>query len=271
MDSIGLIREFLKDRLGVEPDTVVPQAPLADLGVDSLMMLELMFEFEDRFDIKLSNVINTVGRQLKADQCYDTTDRLFCGDVIRGVNPNTPGNWALISVNDQNINVASYRVKGYDLVTSYGFDVNSLFKSAADRGRHGAVDDDGIRLDDEDRSVLHGLPVVEEDSDQDVSEVTIALEAKACMTEHLKSIPRLHAEILATGYLAKRAAPRCISVSYSLVNAADTFCSPGRAAKINQHRQPEDARRVVQMLGLGERAVEIEEQARARGRPARGH
>ena len=89
----------------------------------------------DRFDIKLSNVINTVGRQLKADQCYDTTDRLFCGDVIRGVNPNTPGNWALISVNDQNINVASYRVKGYDLVASYGFDVNSLFKSAADRGR----------------------------------------------------------------------------------------------------------------------------------------
>lgn len=54
MDSIGLIREFLKDRLGVEPDSVVPPAPLADLGVDSLMMLELMFEFEDRFDIKLS-------------------------------------------------------------------------------------------------------------------------------------------------------------------------------------------------------------------------
>ncbi len=55
MDSIGLIREFLKDRLGVEPEKVVPEAPLADLGVDSLMMLELMFEFEDRFGIKLSN------------------------------------------------------------------------------------------------------------------------------------------------------------------------------------------------------------------------
>ncbi len=123
-------------------------------------------------------------------------------------------------------------------------------RSAARRANFAdLVERHGIRLDDEDRSVLHGLPVVEEDSDQDVSEVTIALEAKACMTEHLKSIPRLHAEILATGYLAKRAAPRCISVSYSLVNAADTFCSPGRAAKINQHRQPEDARRVVQMLG----------------------
>ncbi len=55
MDSIGLIREFLKDRLGVEPDKVVPAATLEELGVDSLMMLELMFEFEDRFNIKLSN------------------------------------------------------------------------------------------------------------------------------------------------------------------------------------------------------------------------
>lgn len=64
MDSIGLIREFLKDRLGVEPDRVVPAAALAELGVDSLMMLELMFEFEDRFGVKLSEDIKppaTVG------------------------------------------------------------------------------------------------------------------------------------------------------------------------------------------------------------------
>jgi len=59
MDSIGLIREFLKDRLGVEPETVVSEAQLAELGVDSLMMLELMFEFEDRFGIKLSNDLKT--------------------------------------------------------------------------------------------------------------------------------------------------------------------------------------------------------------------
>ena len=32
----------------------MPDAALADLGVDSLMMLELMFEFEDHFGIKLS-------------------------------------------------------------------------------------------------------------------------------------------------------------------------------------------------------------------------
>ena len=64
MDSIGLIRDFLKDRLGVEPENVVPGMPLADLGVDSLMLLELMFEFEDRFEIKIDNDVaapKTVG------------------------------------------------------------------------------------------------------------------------------------------------------------------------------------------------------------------
>lgn len=54
MDSLGLIRDFLQDRLGVEPVRVLSEAPLNSLGVDSLMMLELIFEFEDRFGITLS-------------------------------------------------------------------------------------------------------------------------------------------------------------------------------------------------------------------------
>jgi len=54
MDSLGLIREFLQNRLGVPPEHVVADAALVSLGVDSLMMLELMFEFEDRFGITLS-------------------------------------------------------------------------------------------------------------------------------------------------------------------------------------------------------------------------
>lgn len=67
MESIGLIRDFLQERLGVAPENVVPAAALADLGVDSLMMLELMFEFEDRFGLKLSSDLKsprTVGEML---------------------------------------------------------------------------------------------------------------------------------------------------------------------------------------------------------------
>jgi acyl carrier protein len=59
MESIDLIRDFLKDRLAVEPENVVPGAALAELGVDSLMMLELMFEFEDRYGVKLSRDLKT--------------------------------------------------------------------------------------------------------------------------------------------------------------------------------------------------------------------
>lgn len=106
----------------------------------------------------------------------------------------------------------------------------------------------GIVLDDEDRRVLAQLPLLEQDHRDDDSEVAIALEAKACMTEHLKSLPRLHAEILATGYLAKRAVPQCISVSYSLVNCATSFVSPSGKDKANLHGQPECARRVVDMI-----------------------
>ena len=47
MDSLSLIREFLQGRLGVEAEKVVSEALLEPLGVDSLMALELMFEFED--------------------------------------------------------------------------------------------------------------------------------------------------------------------------------------------------------------------------------
>jgi acyl carrier protein len=53
MESIELIRNFLSARQGVESAKIVPETLLADLGVDSLMMLELVFEFEDQFGITL--------------------------------------------------------------------------------------------------------------------------------------------------------------------------------------------------------------------------
>lgn len=124
----------------------------------------------------------------------------------------------------------------------------------------------GVVLDEDESSILAALPRIEgEINKQDISEVMIALEAKACMTEHSKSLPRLHAEILATGYLAKRAQPSCITVSYSMVNAASSFRTPSDAGsgKVNAHAQPGDARKVVDMLG---RAVPL-----ARDVPAIGY
>jgi hypothetical protein len=110
------------------------------------------------------------------------------------------------------------------------------------------VDVFGVALSDDDRAALRALPVLLHDHADDIAEVAVALEAKACMTEHVKSLPRLHAEILATGYLAKKAVPRCITASYSLVNSATSFVTPSGKGKPNVHRQPDDARRVAEMI-----------------------
>jgi acyl carrier protein len=64
MSSADLIRTFLTDRLGVEPSQVQPASLLADLGVDSLMLAELLFEAEDRLGIEIPSDVplpSTVG------------------------------------------------------------------------------------------------------------------------------------------------------------------------------------------------------------------
>jgi acyl carrier protein len=64
MQSTELIRQFLHDRLGADPASVVHESLLVDLGVDSLMLAELMFEAEDRLGISIgSDVVppKTVG------------------------------------------------------------------------------------------------------------------------------------------------------------------------------------------------------------------
>lgn len=55
MDSIELIRKFLHERLDVAPEKVQADSVLTELGVDSLMVAELMFEAEDRLDIAIDN------------------------------------------------------------------------------------------------------------------------------------------------------------------------------------------------------------------------
>ncbi|MBI2307309.1 MAG: acyl carrier protein [Rhodocyclales bacterium] len=59
MDTLSVIRDFLKDRLGLEHDRITPEATLEQLGIDSLMLLELLFEFEEKLNVSLSNDIAT--------------------------------------------------------------------------------------------------------------------------------------------------------------------------------------------------------------------
>lgn len=104
----------------------------------------------------------------------------------------------------------------------------------------------GIVLTASEEAEVARLDAVLEEAKSDMSEVAIAVEAKACMTDQVGSLPRLHAEIVATGYLAKRASPHCTVVSYTLVNASSTFVSGARSVK--KSRQPESAHAVLRML-----------------------
>lgn len=106
----------------------------------------------------------------------------------------------------------------------------------------------GVVLTDEEAADLGQLPPILHD-EESAAEVVLAVEAKACMTEHVKALPRLHAEILATGYLAKLAAPHCILASYTLVNSAATFRAPSESVRTNTHGAG-DAARVIEMLAL---------------------
>jgi acyl carrier protein len=81
MQSTELIRQFLHERLGADPALVVKEAQLSELGVDSLMLAELMFEAEDRLGITIeSNVAppKTVGDMV------DLIDRLQATQAPKG-------------------------------------------------------------------------------------------------------------------------------------------------------------------------------------------
>lgn len=58
-DHLDVIRDFLNERLAIAPERVVPEVKLSELGVDSLMLLELFFEFEERLNVNLSKDLPT--------------------------------------------------------------------------------------------------------------------------------------------------------------------------------------------------------------------
>jgi acyl carrier protein len=58
-DELEIVRGFLKDRLNIDPTRVTPEGSLKELGIDSLMLLELFFEFEEKLNVNLSQNLPT--------------------------------------------------------------------------------------------------------------------------------------------------------------------------------------------------------------------
>lgn len=58
MSNIALetMQTLLQERLGIDSDKVTLGASLEDLGIDSLMQIELLFDFEDKYKVKIPDL-----------------------------------------------------------------------------------------------------------------------------------------------------------------------------------------------------------------------
>jgi hypothetical protein len=101
-----------------------------------------------------------------------------------------------------------------------------------------------INLNEAEKKALMGLPSLQA---APVGSVQIALEAKACMTEHLKARPRLYDELNSSHQTIHGASEVAIAAGFSMVNIAEQFRSPGRS-EVTKHRQPDVTERVIEKL-----------------------
>jgi hypothetical protein len=69
-----------------------------------------------------------------------------------------------------------------------------------------------------------------------VGAALVALEAKACMTAHIKALPRLYDELHSSQQTVHGAAHEALAAGFFMVNAAESFVSP--PGQLNKHPQP---------------------------------
>jgi hypothetical protein len=89
-----------------------------------------------------------------------------------------------------------------------------------------------------------------------VGAVLVAMEAKACATAHIRSLPRLFDELNSSHQIVHATSNRAISVGFAMINAATTFISPGlnpglfsgMAPVVSRHSQPTDAVRAIETV-----------------------
>lgn len=152
----------------------------------------------------------------------------------------------VLGVNHTMTDFATGRKKDLDLVIARpAAEVQAGAKSFADLATQY-----GVPLDAQERELLRVLPAI---SIGVVGAVLVALEAKACMTAHVKSLPRLYDELNSSHLCVHGASRQALAIGYVQVNAAEEFLSPvvnNRATGVSdalatKHRQPGDTLRVL--------------------------
>ena len=109
----------------------------------------------------------------------------------------------------------------------------------------------GVNLDDEQGRALAALP---EAAEGPVGSVLLAMEAKACMTEHAKAGPRLYDELNSSHGIVHASSNQALAVGFVMINAAATFISPdrnrnpGSPVVVTRHKQPHAAEVAIRAI-----------------------
>lgn len=116
-----------------------------------------------------------------------------------------------------------------------------------------------ISLSQQELDLLGTLPLL---TRVPVGNVLLALEAKACMTEHQKAKPRLFSELNSSYRTINGASGEAIAAAYMMINASEQFISPSRqhpsnlSAVVTRHVQPKAANIALSVAsGLPRRAA----------------
>ena len=152
-----------------------------------------------------------------------------------------------IGVNHEMVDFKLSRKKNLDLVIARPSDEPTRTKPTT---LAEIAERTGIVLTDEEQAEFDTLPEVEK---LPVGSVLVALEAKACMTAHNKSEPRLYDELNSSQQTVHGAADQAVAVGLAMINIADTFVSPGLQKSetdvvVTHHNQPAVTESVIEKL-----------------------
>jgi acyl carrier protein len=56
MQTLELLRQYLQKKASIDPASVTPEARLEDIGVDSLILIDLMFELEESLNVRVQDM-----------------------------------------------------------------------------------------------------------------------------------------------------------------------------------------------------------------------
>lgn len=113
----------------------------------------------------------------------------------------------------------------------------------------------GLVLTKEEEETLATLPVAPPGTAG--ATVLVALEAKVCMTAHIRALPRLHDELTSSHITVHGDNPNALAIGFVMINYADTFISTNRNRRpitpndpptTSQHRQPHDTNRTIEKI-----------------------